>query len=185
MSSFMEILLVWWVSQTETKVILVSCVQDGLRLGRAWLLLLYEMQRWLQNSFLRLKLSLYLLSPNTCGNTLAPEGSISLFRKAQGENSKCLSRCSSTQSHSAGPGGKTRVKGWKDLMYLGARQSEKELGKSLYKLRSTRLVILQNVEQLGFTRLQLWDTAWQEQVPNPRGDLGQSGLLSLPRHIQT
>lgn len=40
-------------------------------------------------------------------------------------------------------------------MYLGAHRSEKELGKSLYKLRSTKLVILQNVEQLGFTRLQL------------------------------
>lgn len=114
-----------------------------------------------------------------------PRAAFLCLAKAQGENSKCLSRCSSTQSHSADPGGKTRVKGWKDLMYLGARQSEKELGKSLYKLRSTRLVILQNVEQLGFTRLQLWDTAWQEQVPNPWGDLGQLGLLSLPRHIQT
>ena len=60
---------------------LTSCVQDGLCLGSTWLLLLCEMQRWLQNSFLRLKLSLYLLSPNTCGNTLVLEGSISLFSK--------------------------------------------------------------------------------------------------------
>ena len=70
-------------------------------------------------------------------------------------------------------------------MYLRAHQSEKELDQSLYKLRSTQLVILQNIEQLGFTLLQLQDTAWQEPVPNARQDLGQSGLLSLPRHIQT
>jgi len=48
-----------------------------------------------------------------------------------------------------------------------------------------QLVILQNAEQLGLMLLQLQDTAWQEQVPSARGDQGQSGLLSLPRHTQT
>lgn len=169
---------------------LTSCVQDGVHLGSVWLLLQCEMQRWLQNSFLRLKLSLYLLSPNTCGNTLVPEGSVSLFSKGTvGKIARVFQRVPvlrvTQPTLVERPGSKGR-KTWctlGSLSTLRLSQSEKELDQSLYKLRSAQLVVLQNVEQRGFTLLQLRATARQEQVPSLRGDLGQPGLLSLRRHI--
>lgn len=59
---------------------LTSRAQASPHLGSTRLLVLCEMQRCLQHC-LRLKLSPYLLSLSTSGNTPAPEGSFYLFSK--------------------------------------------------------------------------------------------------------
>lgn len=162
--------------QKLTSRSLTLCVQCSLCLGSGWLLFLCEMQR-LQNPFFMVKIIRLPPVPKACGNTLVPEGSISLFSKGTVWKIAGVFQGAQYSESLSWPW-------WKDLMYLRLHQSEKELDQSLYKLRSMQLVVLQNPEQLGLTLLQLQDVAWQELLHNAQ-DLGQLGLLSLPRHTQT
>lgn len=56
------------------------------------------------------------LPPNTCGNPLVPESSISVLRK--GTAGKTSGGSQSTWNNSADPGGKPRATRWRDLMHL-------------------------------------------------------------------
>lgn len=106
------------------------------------------------------------LPPDTCGNLLVPEGSISVLRKGTAKKKnqvifKVLGITLLTLVERPGPkGGRT----WCTSGY-----SDEELDHSLYKLyksRPAQLEILQEAEQLGQILLQLRD---RSRSPMPGG----------------